>query len=403
VNAQQEGPLVVHIIFALGTGGLENGLVNIINRTPPGRYRHAVVCLTEAQEFAKRITAPGVQIVELHKKPGHDPAMYWRLWRALRKLAPTIVHSRNLAALETQVLGIVMPGIKRVHGEHGRDVHDIDGSYWKYRMLRKLLRPLIHRYIAVSRDLAQWLSGSIGVPNNRIYQIYNGVDQVRFIPSPKRATTLLSQGFVSAEGGVVLGSVGRLAEVKNQAILLEAMNILMKTRPEWRCKLRLVLVGDGPCRKPLEQRVVELGLDDLVWMTGDREDIPQLLQAMDIFVLPSLAEGISNTLLEAMATGLPVVATRVGGNPELIEHGENGFLVPVSDPRALADTLQGLIESRELRIRMGDNGLQKIRQGFDWDSTVEAYLGVYDELLGIVDTGGLGHKAAPQGREARVG
>jgi glycosyltransferase involved in cell wall biosynthesis len=124
---------------------------------------------------------------------------------------------------------------------------------------------------------------------------------------------------------------------------------------------------------------------------------------MDIFVLPSLAEGISNTLLEAMATGLPVVATRVGGNPELIEHGVNGYLVPVSDPRALADTLQGLIESRELRIRMGDNGLQKIRQGFDWDSTVASYLDVYDELLGPVDTGGLRHKAALQGREARVG
>jgi glycosyltransferase involved in cell wall biosynthesis len=150
----------------------------------------------------------------------------------------------------------------------------------------------------------------------------------------------------------------------------------------------------------LEQQAMELGLSDLVCLAGDREDIPRLLQAMDIFVLPSLAEGISNTLLEAMATGLPVVATRVGGNPELIEHGVNGCLVPVSDAQALAEALQGLIESPETRNRMGASGLQKMRQSFDWDSTVAAYLGVYDELLGRVDKGSLRHTVALQGREA---
>jgi sugar transferase (PEP-CTERM/EpsH1 system associated) len=396
-------PLAVHIIYALGTGGLENGLVNIINRTPPERYRHAVICLTTAQEFSNRITAPGVRIVELHKKPGHDPAMYWRLWQALRELAPAIVHSRNLAALETQSLGVFMPGVKRIHGEHGRDVHDIDGTYWKYRALRKVLSLVIHRYIAVSQDLANWLSSSIGISPGRIHQIYNGVDQNLFSPSPKRATDLLPQGFVATEGTVILGSVGRLAEVKNQGSLLEAIHILLKRRPEWRGSLRFVLVGGGALRERLEQQVMELGLDEVVWLAGDREDIPRLLQTMDIFVLPSLAEGISNTLLEAMATGLPVVATRVGGNPELIEHGSNGYLVPVSDVQALAQTLQALIESPAARLRMGENGLRKIRQGFDWDSTLDAYLSVYDELLGRVNKGSLGDKAAPHGREARVG
>jgi sugar transferase (PEP-CTERM/EpsH1 system associated) len=326
--------------------------------------------------------------------------MYWRLWQALRELAPAIVHSRNLAALETQALGVIMPGVKRVHGEHGRDVHDIDGTNWKYRLLRKVLSPMIHRYIAVSRDLSDWLSTSIGISPDRIYQIYNGVDQNRFSPPQKRATDIFPEGFVSAEGSIVLGSVGRLAEVKNQGSLLEAMHILLNIRPEWRDSLRLLLVGDGPLRMRLEQQAMELGLGDLVCLAGDREDIPRLLQALDIFVLPSLAEGISNTLLEAMATGLPVVATRVGGNPELIEHGVNGCLVPVSDAQALAEALQGLIESTEARERMGASGLQKIRQSYDWDNTVAAYLGVYDELLGRVDKGSLRHTAALQGREA---
>ena len=270
-------------------------------------------------------------------------------------------------------------------------------------MLRRALSPIIHRYIAVSRDLANWLSGSIGISSDRIYQIYNGVDQRRCSPSQNKVTGLLPEGFVAPRGSIVVGSVGRLAEVKNQGSLLDAIHILLKIRPQWRDNLRFVLVGDGPLRQRLQQQAIELGIADFVWLAGDREDIPRLLQAMDIFVLPSLAEGISNTLLEAMATGLPVVATQVGGNPELIEDGHNGCLVPVSDAQALAETLQGLIESPAARKRMGENGLQKIRQSFDWDSTVEAYLGVYDELLGRVDKGSLRETGDLHVKEARAG
>ncbi len=173
-------PLVAHIIYALGTGGLENGLVNIINRSPPGRYRHAIICLTTAEAFAGRLTVPDVEVIELHKRPGHDPAIYLRLWRTLRRLRPAIVHTRNLAALETQVLGLLFPGCKRVHGEHGRDVSDLDGSNRKYQWLRRLLSPLIHRYIAVSQDLAQWLVSTVRIAPGKVAQIYNGVDHSRF-------------------------------------------------------------------------------------------------------------------------------------------------------------------------------------------------------------------------------
>ena len=136
----QQPPLVVHIIHELGTGGLENGLVNIINRSPPGRYRHAIVCLTRAGEFATRISAPDVQVIELHKRPGHDFGLYWRLLRALRMLRPAIVHTRNLSTLEMQFVAAVLPGVKHVHGEHGRDVFDLHGTNRKYNLLRKAAR-----------------------------------------------------------------------------------------------------------------------------------------------------------------------------------------------------------------------------------------------------------------------
>ncbi|MCR9186191.1 MAG: TIGR03088 family PEP-CTERM/XrtA system glycosyltransferase [Halieaceae bacterium] len=387
-------PLVVHIIFALGTGGLENGLINIINRCPPERYRHAIICLTRSEEFSARITAPGVEVIELHKKPGHDPGMYWRLWRTLRRLRPAIVHTRNLAALETHALGILLTGCKRVHGEHGRDISDLDGSNRKYQLLRRMLNPLIHRFIAVSRDLSDWLVTSVGISPDKVVQIYNGVAQDSFTPQISEAADRgqvaeavrvavpgMPEGFCDAPQCRVVGTVGRLAAVKDQKTLLVALAKIFRDSPQRRDTLRCILVGDGPERSALQKLLVELGLQSCVWMAGDRDDIPELLACMDVFVLPSLGEGISNTVLEAMATGLPVVATRVGGNPELVEHGVNGLLVPVGDAAALAEALQGLADDPVKCKQMGNAAVQRIQRDFDWERTVYSYLQVYDKLL----------------------
>jgi len=375
---QKAPPLVAHVIYALGTGGLENGLVNIINRAAPERYRHVIICLTRAEGFESRITAPNVKVISLHKRPGHDLTVYWRLWRTLLSLRPAIVHTRNLAALEMQVITALMPGVKRVHGEHGRDIHDIDGSNKKYNLLRKTLRFFIHRYIAVSQDLAQWLTDVVEVPGAKVRQIYNGVDQQKFSPGPVNVS--VPPGFM-ADDIRVIGTVGRLAEVKDQLTLIQAFHQLLKD-PLLDTQLRLLIVGDGPMYQVLCDKVAELGLSEYTWMPGDREDIPSLLRVMDIFVLPSLGEGISNTLLEAMATGLPLVATRVGGNPELIEEGVNGCLVPVADPPALAHSLKTLLEEPQNIRLFGEKSLNKVQQRFDWSRTVEEYLTVYDQLLG---------------------
>ena len=375
-------PLVAHVIYALGTGGLENGLVNIINRACPQRYRHVIICLTSADGFESRITASHIDVISLHKRPGHDLAVYWRLWRILISLRPAIVHTRNLAALEMQVIVALIPGVKRVHGEHGRDIHDIDGTNKKYKLMRKALRPLVHRYIAVSQDLAQWLAQVVGVPAAKIIQIYNGVDQQVFAPGSVEAS---ARADFMADDIQVIGTVGRLAEVKDQRTLIDAFSLLVQGNSTEK-HLRLIIVGDGPMYQSLCDRITELGLREYVWMPGDREDIPDLLRMMDVFVLPSLGEGISNTLLEAMATGLPLVATHVGGNPELIDEGVNGCLVPVGDAAALAKHLKDILTEPQTLIAFGENSLNKAKQGFDWGRTVEQYLAVYDQLLGRADT-----------------
>ena len=380
--AMHDPPLIAHVIYALSTGGLENGLVNIINRTPSDRYQHVIICITHADAFAQRLTVEGVRVVELGKQQGHDVGFYWRLLRLFWKLRPDIIHSRNLAALETQLLSIGCPGVKRVHGEHGRDVNDLDGTNWKYLGFRKMMRLFIHRYIAVSKDLELWLASMVGVRRDRLYQIYNGVDHTGFSPAIVKPVAILPSSWQGDDSLLCVGTVGRLTPVKNQQLLLRAVASLRETSPELFERIRIVLVGDGSLQLSLRELAGELGLEEAVWFAGDRSDVPELLAVMDVFVLPSLAEGISNTVLEAMATGLPVIATDVGGNRELVQDGLNGRLVPVGDSEALATALLGLLEDEQERKRQGANALRKVRDRFDWNNTVISYLAVYDELLG---------------------
>jgi sugar transferase (PEP-CTERM/EpsH1 system associated) len=375
-------PLVAHIIYALSTGGLENGLVNIINRSPPERYRHVIICLTVADEFAHRITAENVLVIELHKREGHDLRCYWRLRRLLQELRPAIIHSRNMAALESQLCSIGLPDVKRVHGEHGREVNDLDGSNWKYLIFRKFMRIFMHQYIAVSKDLEHWLISRVGLSSDRVQQIYNGVDYHRFTPEDVKPMALLPTRWQELDGILIAGTVGRLTPVKDQQLLLRAVAHLRAGHPELGDRLRLLIVGEGPLYPVLIQMIEQFALQDIVWLAGDRQDVPELLRAMDIFVLPSLGEGISNTVLEAMASGLPVVATAVGGNIELVEEGFNGSLVPVGNHQALSNAMATLLMNDTERTRQGSNARQRVCQQFDWDRTVDAYLRLYDGLLG---------------------
>lgn len=389
-------PLIAHIVYALDTGGLENGLVNIINRMADDEFRHMVICLTSSGKFAQRIEKHNVPVIELHKPPGHDLKTYFALWKVLKQHQPDIVHSRNLAALEAQLVTLTLPHVKRVHGEHGRDMNDLDGSNRKYNFFRSAMRPLIHHYIAVSQDLGQWLARTVGVPPDKISQIYNGVDLTRFSGTQRTNASLsgVRSGVdeIAPPGDLppafresnvlVVGTVGRLTPVKDQQALIQAVALLRQQKSAFASQLRLMLVGDGPQRPELQRQVEEAGIADVTWFAGDRNDVAGLLQCMDVFVLPSLAEGISNTLLEAMACSLPVVATRVGGTPEIIAQNEQGLLVAAADPQELALALARVLSDAALRQRLGSAGRRKVEQYFHWDATVNHYANIYRALLG---------------------
>ena len=157
-------------------------MVNLLNRLPRDRYRHAVIALTRISDFRRRVARDDVEWVELRQPKGNDFGTHRTLYRWLRSRRPAILHTRNLATLEGQITGRLAGVPGRIHGEHGRDVHDLHGATLRYRWFRKLVNPMIHRHIAVSVDLARWLERDIGVPTSRLVHIMNGVDTVRFAP-----------------------------------------------------------------------------------------------------------------------------------------------------------------------------------------------------------------------------
>ena len=367
---------IVHIVHRFDTGGMENGMVNLFNTLSPERYRHTVVALTDFSEFRQRITAQPVEFHALHRAPGHGLGWAVRLWKLLRRIKPDLVHTRNLAALEAQFVAAAAGIRATVHGEHGRDVFDLYGQNWKYNLLRRAARPLVSNYIAVSRDLETWLRVAIRVPPRKLHQIYNGVDSAKFRPrvGPR-------PGYAHPES-IVFGSVGRMVEVKDYPTLTRAFIQLVHQQPERAARARLVIVGDGPARTTCLDLLQAAGLAHLAWLPGERHDIAEIMQALDVFVLSSKNEGISNTILEALASGLPVIATAVGGNVELVEAGVNGVLVQPGDVAGMAQALLGYLDTPARIAEHGENARRQAVQRFSVPVMAAAYATVYDQTLG---------------------
>ena len=372
-------PCIAHVVYRFDVGGLENGVVNLVNHLPSDSYRHAIVALTEVTDFHKRIRRDDVQFVSLHKGPGHGFRLYPRLFKLFRDIAPAIVHTRNLAALEASVPAWLAGVPARVHGEHGRDVGDLDGSNRRYQRVRRVYRPFVTQYVALSEDLADYLRGPVGIAPARVTQIYNGVDTSRFAPAPGGRIPLAGCPFTAPDLWVV-GTVGRMKEVKDQVTFAEAFVVAVRRHPAG-ARMRLVMAGSGPLRDPVVSVLAAAGLRDRAWLPGDRADVPDILRGLDCFVLPSLAEGVSNTILEAMASGIPIVATRVGGNPELIDDGVTGRLVPPADAETMATAILGYFDDPTIGRRHGRAARQVAVQRFSLERMVKDYLSLYDSLL----------------------
>ncbi len=376
MSAGSVRPLIVHIVFRFDYGGMENGVVNLVNNLPAGEFDHAIVALTEASEFRTRIRRSDVRVFALGKRPGSDLGAYVRLWKLLRQLRPTVVHTRNVGTMDCQFVAWLAGAPVRIHGEHGWDVHDPDGSNPKYLRVRRVLNPLTHGFVAVSRDLERWLIDRVGIARSKVVHICNGVDTQRFQAAASSPRAALPPERFPPQS-FVIGSVTRLSEIKDPLNVVRAFLALRKLLAERGRDVRLALIGDGPLRGAVEAEVGAAGAQDVVWLAGSRDDVADLLRSFDVFVLGSLREGISNTVLEAMASGLPVIASATGGNLELIEDAVTGSLVPPGDSAALAQALRRYVEDEALRRSHGAAARARAESLYSLSGMMERYRDLY--------------------------
>lgn len=381
MNRGTASRLVLHVLHRFDTGGLENGVVNLINRMPVSQFRHAVLAIDRVEPaFAARLRRSDVPLLALNKPPGHALKLYPRIWRLLRELKPSIVHTRNMAALEVLPVAAAAGVLVRIHGEHGRDIEDVDGTSKKQQVIRRLYSPWVHRYVTVSKELQGYLVDRVGIQASRVQQIYNGVDTERFHSAAGGRESIDACPF-QGPGLFVVGTVGRMQTVKNQTLLARAFVLALQLQPGAAKALRLVMVGEGPLREQARRTIAEAGLEALAWLPGERSDVAQLMRGFDAYVLPSLAEGVSNTILEAMASGLPVIATNVGGNPELVVDGVTGQLVASQDVDAMAHAMLQLLHEPQRVAAMRAAGRSMASQRYSLSAMVAAYAELYERQL----------------------
>ena len=363
------------MLLSLQPGGLENGVVNVVNRLDPEKFRSSVCCLRTTGEFAKRIIRSDASVHEMRSSGGNDWKLPFKLARLFARTKTDIVHTRNAESFYYGFLGAKLARVPTlIHSEHGRTFNDRELRY----RLQRLFSLGTDAIFSVSAQLRQDLIAKVGIDPSRIDILYNGVDLSKFGAIDSQA---IRRSISAMPEDFVIGSVGRLVAVKNYDLLIRALARIGHP------KAMVVLVGDGPERNRLEATAAAYGVSDRVRFLGHRNDVHELLAAMDVFVLPSISEGMSNTLLEAMASRLPVVASNVGGNPEIIRDGLDGFLFESNDEGALTAKLRELINSETQRMRLARCARIRIEDKFSIDVMIARYEKLYQSCANAARCG----------------
>ena len=364
---------ILHLTETSEPGGSETVLAYIASHLDPSRFR-SHVCLIQEGWLTDHLRELGVDYRIIENKWSYDPAFLFNLIRLIRRERIDLLHSHEFMMNVYGSVAAKLTGIPMIGTLHGKVYFTEKRSRIK---AYKLAISLSSYFIAVSRDLKKYLIESLDLKrDDKILTIYNGIDidKYRIETYPND----LAEDLDIRPGMPVIGTVGSLFEVKGLEYLLEATQIVKETVPE----LRLLITGTGRLENELKALAGELGIAETVKFLGFRGDIPKLLNLMDVYICSSVSEGLSLSILEAMACGRSIVATDVGGNPELITEGISGFLVPSRDPLALAQKVIQLLHDRELRSRLGGAGRQIVEEKFSLETMMQNYYKLYGKLLG---------------------
>ncbi|MEW6620697.1 MAG: GT4 family glycosyltransferase PelF [bacterium] len=355
---------VMHLVYSLTRGGMETGLVARVNKHNQDLFNPALCSFTTGGAL-KELVKDGIEIVELKKKKGNDWTLPLKLMGLFKKKNIQIVYTHNWGTLCEGVIGARLAGVPIViHQEHGTVIDVVKSKkirFWAQRFIFNF----VDQITTVSESLRKLMIDSLGINEKKIITILNGVDLDRFKNNINKNEERKKLGLSVDEP--VIGTIGRFVPVKDHKTLLFSMLDIKNEVPG----IKLLLIGDGPLKNELEALVKKLGLSENVLMPGERGDIPQLLKTMDVFILPSLFEAMSRTILEAFASEIPVVTTNVGGNPEVITHNLNGLLVPPQNPKALAGAIISLLKDKNKAFRFGVAGKKLVEEKFSLQRMVE--------------------------------
>jgi sugar transferase (PEP-CTERM/EpsH1 system associated) len=364
---------VVQVLYSLEIGGVEKLAVTIGAHLDRSRFRPAICALDRDGVLSEELLRHRIPYHVLWRK-GIEAGVLARLYRCFRQEKARVVHTHQFPQLLFSCLPARAYGARIVHTEH---------EFYTYRdsaRARRLFKPLLRFCSAltvVGPEIARYYIEELGVPPQRIQVITNAIDTARFKLPGRESRARLGL----TEDALVFGIVGRLEREKDHRTLLHAFRTLADAHPE----ARLLIVGDGSLRRELEDCARSLGLEQNVTFLGARSDIPEVLAALDLFVLSSVHEGVPLSVVEAMGAGKPVIATDVGGLRLLVKPFVNGLLVPPSDPAALQAAMKELATKPALRQSMGAHSRQIACESFSVSTMIDRYQEIYESALGVRD------------------
>lgn len=365
---------ILHTVLSLDTGGLERVVTECALALDKSKYNVEVCCYDRLGDYSKILSENGIIVTLLERNHNrYDYFFPLRLKKFLKEKNVHILHIHSGTFFLSTQGGILAGTPAMIYTDHGRPLVESKMDV----LMDRFSGYFVDKIIAVSSELENYLVDVIRLPKEKTSTIINGINTEKFTAREK-PDSLLKEFRITAKN-MVIGTVGRLAEVKDHLSLIEAYNIVHKKLPD----AVLILVGDGPMRDKLNNKIAELQLNDCVRITGNRSDVPNILNLFDIFVLSSLSEGTSVALLEAMSSGVASIATDVGGNPSIVDNNVNGELVSPGDIGQMAEKMIGLLKDNEKRKMYGEGALQKVTANYSIVKMINEYGKLYSQYSDV--------------------
>lgn len=362
---------IAHLTFDMRIGGAEQVILNLVENTDPKYFNVSVLCINQpVGQFGKQLQKKGYQLNAFNRKPGFDISLILQVRAYILKNNIDVLHCHQYTPYVYGVFAAFLSKCKVIFTEHGRFFPD------QRKRKRVLINPLLNlitdRVTAISEATRDALVAYENFSHKKIQVIYNGLDDTKFI-NPTHSSLKQQLGLQNCNH--ILGTIARLDPIKNQKMMINALQQIIIHFPD----TVLVIVGDGPERESLESLVSELELKGRVVFTGFREDTQLFYQIFTVFLLTSFSEGTAMTLLESMASGIPCIATDVGGNPEIVKDRETGLIIPNDDINALAKAVIDLFRNPALAVKYGKAGRKLFKETFTVQKMVNSFEKLYND------------------------